>query len=80
MNSSSYTFRLANKAYFDKTVQVKPCITQLLKDEIESIDFTNVSTFSQCIFISNELKTELLVSKAYKETRMLLRNNQHSNY
>lgn len=39
MNNTDYTFNLANKAYFDESVNVRMCLQDILKEEIQNLDF-----------------------------------------
>ncbi|XP_064083415.1 serine protease inhibitor 88Ea-like [Macrobrachium nipponense] len=40
VNNSDYTFNLANKAYFDHNLTLRPCVKDILHKELELIDFS----------------------------------------
>lgn len=44
-NNSDYTFKVANRAYFDETVNLTGCVGDILKNELQIVDFTHVSFF-----------------------------------
>ncbi|XP_063592857.1 leukocyte elastase inhibitor-like [Penaeus indicus] len=41
--TTDYTFRTANRHYVDRRLDVRPCIAELLRAELEAIDFRDVS-------------------------------------
>ena len=43
-NKSDYIFNLANRAYFDKSVNLNPCVEKILSSELHVVDMTKVST------------------------------------
>lgn len=42
-NNSDYTFKVANRAYFDSTVNLTGCVGDILTNELQVVDFTKVS-------------------------------------
>ncbi|XP_050709978.1 leukocyte elastase inhibitor B-like isoform X2 [Eriocheir sinensis] len=78
-NKSSYTFNVANRAYFDESVQLRPCIEQILTSELATVDFTKPDVAAAEInsFVSNTTKGRIqdLVTPAHVAgARMVLAN------
>lgn len=49
-NRSDYTFNLANRAYFDQSVTLRPCVSEILTSELSTLDFNDVSSYSSLYF------------------------------
>ncbi|XP_042857087.1 leukocyte elastase inhibitor B-like [Penaeus japonicus] len=43
-SNSDYTFNIANRAYIDNVLPIRPCITEILDREIERVNFRDVSS------------------------------------
>lgn len=56
MHTTEYTFNLANRAYFDASVNLRPCLKQILDVEIENIDFAKVNTTQMLFFFCSVTK------------------------
>ncbi|KAG7161247.1 Serpin B11-like [Homarus americanus] len=41
-NTSEYTFNIANRIYFDQTLRVRPCVSTILHNEVETVNFKDV--------------------------------------
>lgn len=52
-NNSNYVFNLANRAYFDETVLLRPCVQDILQSELRSLDFSKVSQREDFFFWHN---------------------------
>lgn len=59
-NRSDYTFKVANRAYFDKTVGLTGCVNDILQSELRVLDFTQVSVFSSICLVPFNLFYYLL--------------------
>jgi len=57
-NKSDYTFNLANRAYFDETVNLRACVSDILTSELRTLDFQQPSSAADQIneFVSNTTK------------------------
>lgn len=51
-NRSDYTFKVANRAYFDMTVGLTGCVNDILQSELRVLDFSQVSVFFIYMFSS----------------------------
>ncbi|KAL7630013.1 UNVERIFIED_CONTAM: hypothetical protein RMT77_019865 [Armadillidium vulgare] len=49
MNNSDYTFNLANKAFFDNSVNLRPCMTEIMNKELENLDFGQAESAAKTI-------------------------------
>lgn len=43
VNNTKYSFNIANKAYFDSKIEIRPCMKEILEQEIEKVNFTEVT-------------------------------------
>ncbi|KAK7015567.1 hypothetical protein SK128_004148 [Halocaridina rubra] len=57
-NNSHYTFNLANRAYFDQTLNLRPCVKDILHNELQLLDFSKPNEAAATIneFVSNTTK------------------------
>lgn len=57
-NKSGYIFNLANRAYFDETVTLRPCVSDILTSELSRLDFQDPVSAADQIneFVSNTTK------------------------
>jgi len=79
LNNSDYTFNLANRAYFDNSVQLKSCMESILFNEIEKLDFTDTIGSAETIngFVKNVTKDrikELVSADDLQNAKMVLTN------
>lgn len=79
LNNSDYTFNLANRAYFDKSVQLQTCMESILSNEIQTRDFTDTIGTAKDIndWVSNVTKariTELVSADDLAGANMVLSN------
>ncbi|CAL4063086.1 unnamed protein product, partial [Meganyctiphanes norvegica] len=79
LNNSDYTFNLANRAYFDNSVQLKSCMESILFNEIEKLDFTDTIGSAKTIngFVKNVTKDrikELVSADDLQNAKMVLTN------
>lgn len=79
LNNSDYTFNLANRAYFDNSVQLHSCMEAILSNEILRRDFTDtVGTANEINeWVSNVTKariTELVSADQLQGAKMVLSN------
>ncbi|MCL4139700.1 UNVERIFIED_CONTAM: hypothetical protein GTU68_013279 [Idotea baltica] len=81
INNAIYSFNLANKAFFsDTTVSIRPaCLQEILKEEVQNIDFTKADMAAQIIndFVSNVTKAripEIVAPGDVSNSRMALVN------
>lgn len=79
--NSSVEFSSADKLYFDKTVNVSPCLAENFRDELETLDFGNDSETSRMNInhwiaevTRNEIPEMLAVGDVTPETEMVLAN------
>lgn len=78
-NNTDYTFNLANRAYFDNSVQLKPCMTSILSNEVHRKNFTDTVGTAADIneWVSNVTKariTELVSADDLQGANMVLSN------
>lgn len=78
-NKSDYTFNLANRAYFDKSVALRPCVEEILQNELALLDFSNPTEAAEEInqFVWNTTKgriPRLLNPNDVSDARMVLTN------
>ncbi|KAK3863545.1 hypothetical protein Pcinc_030695 [Petrolisthes cinctipes] len=78
-NRSDYTFNVANRAYFDQSVTLRPCVSEILTSELRTLDFNDASNAAAEInqFVSNTTKGRIptLVTPAQvSRVRMVLAN------
>lgn len=79
MNKSDYSFSVANRAYFDKTVRLNTCVENILKNELRLADFSKANKVSAEIndWVSNTTKgriPELVTAGDLAQANMLLAN------
>jgi len=79
INNTDYTFNLANRAYFDNTVQLENCMESILSNEIQKLDFTDTAGAANTInsWVSDVTKTrikELVNADALANANMVLTN------
>ncbi|XP_063853791.1 serine protease inhibitor 88Ea-like [Scylla paramamosain] len=78
-NQSSYTLRVANRAYFDHSVSLRPCLDEIFPTELQRIDFLHVGDAAEEIneFVSNTTKgriPQLVTPDRLQGARMVLVN------
>ncbi|XP_037790831.1 serine protease inhibitor 88Ea-like [Penaeus monodon] len=78
-NNSDYTFKVANRAYFDETVNLTGCVGDILKNELQIVDFTHTEEAAGTIndFVSNTTKgriPSLVEAKDLINAQMVLAN------
>ncbi|XP_050703281.1 serine protease inhibitor 88Ea-like [Eriocheir sinensis] len=78
-NKSSYTFSVANRAYFDQSVKLRPCIESILTSELATVDFTRPDLAAEEInsFIFKTTKgriQELVTPSLVAGARLVLTN------
>ncbi|XP_042235792.1 ovalbumin-related protein X-like [Homarus americanus] len=58
-NTSEYTFNIANRIYFDQTLRVRPCVSTILHNEVETVNFKDLTGSAAQIndFVSNTTKS-----------------------
>jgi len=79
INNTDYTFNLANKAYFDNSVELQSCMEGILSNEVEKLDFTDSVVAANTIndWVSNVTKSrikELVNADALSNANMVLTN------
>lgn len=79
LNNSDYTFNLANRAYFDNSLQLETCMEGILSNEIQKKDFTDTVGTAKDIndWVSNVTKnriTELVSADDLQGANMVLSN------
>jgi len=79
LNNSDYTFNLANRAYFDHSVQLQSCMEAILNKELLKKNFTDTVGTAQDIneWVSNVTKariTELVSADDLAGANMVLAN------
>ncbi|XP_069179921.1 serine protease inhibitor 88Ea [Procambarus clarkii] len=78
-NNSDYTFNLANRAFFDKTVSLRTCMDAILHNELQVLDFSQATEAANEInnFVSETTKGRIntLVEPAdVSQAKMVLAN------
>ncbi|KAK8741756.1 hypothetical protein OTU49_002378 [Cherax quadricarinatus] len=78
-NNSDYTFNLANRAFFDKTVSLRPCVDAILHNELQILDFSEPTEAADTIntFVSETTKgriTSLVEPSHVSQAKMVLAN------
>ncbi|KAL7642570.1 UNVERIFIED_CONTAM: hypothetical protein RMT77_007131 [Armadillidium vulgare] len=79
LETNSHTFGLVNKAYFDKNLKLRECIHEVLREELQLIDFQKTEMASKIIneFVSentNDLIKSIAEPKDMEGIKMALVN------
>ncbi|KAG0729486.1 Serine protease inhibitor 88Ea [Chionoecetes opilio] len=78
-NQTSYTFNVANRAYFDESVSLRPCLKDIFPAELARLNFANSEVAATEInnFVSNATKgriPKLLEPSHLENAKMVLVN------